>query len=669
MLIRKIPVYDFGNPQYLPLDNADFLNDKFYISLPALPQVFDKEKVLLSIPDALELRIIKRSYNDEGEDNASLKCEGCFYFNEADEWILEAEFNMCVSCGLPRDKYFLRLPISAPFMKDGNIGIYFDGTWVRFMKDGEILNENSGMDCFCKPSGDIFTDDMLKGIRVARVENVTVTYREEKTEVSPAFYFPEGWNANVGDVMAYYHDGTYHIMYLFDRRHHGSRNGAGAHYIAHLTTENLVDWYEQKPIAEIDRPWLTYGTGTMVFHDGRYYISYGLHTERYRGMEEKIEPVFNEKTGLFEAVTYEEIFSKGGLPAGAAYSVSDNGIDFVPGNLLFHAARNPSAYKSDNGGIILYCGYRGDGVFESESFDKPFGKSDRDFDFLNNAIMRNSSECPAFFSWNGYKYLIVGFTGYFRTLCPGSEEFVDASAMGENIYDGLSVPMVAEYGERRIIAGWVKSPRGWGGVMMQRELVQEDGGKLGMKWIPELLPELIGENLFGGKNITEGASLEKHQSYYLEITVNPESAKHFGISLEDGLSSCVTQLDFEEKRVQVGKSTKGCFAKRIPTMLEQMKNLPESITYYKSAGIEDIPQNACDYALSDITGIDNEFVLKMLIRYSKRLRSTVLDVEIAEKRTLISVRDGFFPEKVSFLKDGDLTFGNTKLYVINTAEY
>ena len=57
---------------------------------------------------------------------------------------------------------------------------------------------------------------------------------------------------------------------------------------------------------------------------------------------------------------------------GAAYSVSDDGIHFTPGEVLFHTGRNPSAYTNAAGGVSLYAGYGGEGVWETEGFDRPF---------------------------------------------------------------------------------------------------------------------------------------------------------------------------------------------------------------------------------------------------------------------------------------------------------
>lgn len=664
MIIRKIPIYNLKSASFAPIKSTDFLDGRFYLALPELPSEFDKEKLLFNAGNALILRVIKRSYNDDTEDINSLRREHCFYFGEEDEWILEAECNMQTPDGADKGKFFLRLPLSAPFAK-GKIGIYFDGTWIRFIKDGRVLNENAGMARFDVQNGDIFEDEVLKGIEASGADEVFAEYREEETQGTAAFYTPFGYNTNVGDVMTFFRNGVYHVIYLHDRRHHGSRNGFGAHYLCHMTTENLVDWYEQVPIADIGEPWMSYGTGTMLFYNGKYYMTYGLHTERYNGSEKITEPVFSEETGEFEIADMEEILKRGELPAGASYSVSDDGINFKASKKLFHASRNPSAYTSDKGGITCYCGYGGDGVFESESFTKPFRRAENNIDFVNNSIMGNTSECPAMFSWNGYKYVLVGFTGYFRTLEENDDTLSDAAALGEYIYDGLSVPMVSEFHDnRRIMAGWVKSPYGWGGVLMQRELVFERGGSLGTKWISELMPEPTGE--IRRDNFTKIA-IERKKSCYMELCVKPNGTKKFGLCLSDGNKACTFELDFENKRAQINDASRGEFAEPLETVIEQMKKADKKC-HYGEATDGNIPQNAKNYAISNIKGTDEDFSLKLILRYSKKMRSTVLDFEIAECRTMISVRDGFFPTEISILSEKSAAAENKAFYTIEDVE-
>lgn len=284
----------------------------------------------------------------------------------------------------------------------------------------------------------------------------------------------------------------------------------------------------------VDEPWQSYGTGTMLYHKGKYYMTYGLHAERYPDTTPKREPSYDEETEAYAPLSVSEVLKEGALPGGATYSVSDNGIDFTPSDVLFHAGRNPSAYVNEKGKIDLFVGYGGDGCFRAESMEGPFYKSELSFPYARRALMKNTTECPSFFTLNGYKYLLVGFTGYYRTLSPTDSEYTDASALGECIYDGLCVPMVASFGERRIMAGWVPGMLGWGGAMMQRELIAEEGGALGMKWIPELTPKPISENLLASGETSSDSIPLPENDLMLSMELSLEKEGKASLVFKDG---------------------------------------------------------------------------------------------------------------------------------------
>ena len=64
-----------------------------------------------------------------------------------------------------------------------------------------------------------------------------------ETPQGPAQYWsPRGHNVNIGDCMPFAYKGAYHLYCLYDRRHHGSQKGMGAHQWAHLSTDDLVHW-------------------------------------------------------------------------------------------------------------------------------------------------------------------------------------------------------------------------------------------------------------------------------------------------------------------------------------------------------------------------------------------------------------------------------------------
>ncbi len=171
--------------------------------------------------------------------------------------------------------------------------------------------------------------------------------------------------------------------------------------------------------------------------------------------------------------------------------------------------------------------------------------------------MRNSCECPSFFSWNGHRYLIMGVTGFWTAT--GNGPYENSAAEGYDIYDGLAVPMVAPYhDDRRLIGGWLKGI-GWGSCLILRELTFHKGGRLGMKWPAELMPSrerpVAGsETMTFKKGEVYTEPFPSGASRFYEIRIDPGKGRaHFAMRFIDKThpgESCEIQLNFGEKRAQ-----------------------------------------------------------------------------------------------------------------------
>ena len=94
------------------------------------------------------------------------------------------------------------------------------------------------------------------------------------------YWTPPYHNAWVGDVVTFFHDGRYHVFYLFDRRGHASKFGRGGHYFEHLSTTDFQTWVEHKPATPLEYKWETIGTGKPFLFNGKLSISPGLHPPR-----------------------------------------------------------------------------------------------------------------------------------------------------------------------------------------------------------------------------------------------------------------------------------------------------------------------------------------------------------------------------------------------------
>lgn len=274
-------------------------------------------------------------------------------------------------------------------------------------------------------------------------------------ERSVQYWTPDGHDAWVGDVAPGVFGGRLHVFYLFDRRHHGSKHGAGGHFFAHLSSADLARWDEHPPAVPVEEWWETLGTGTPFTKDGRLCLAYGLHTDR--------------------------IVKDGSRPTGGTFAVSGDGVRFAKTGTMITDAQNPSVYDRPGGGYELVTSYGGEkGIFRSDDLARWT---------LFDGALPFRGDCPSLFDWHGRRYLLQGFT---RFACspdgaPGS--FADRSEDPDAPYDGLSVPMVVPWkDDRRIYVGWLMHPAGWGGWLVFRELVAHPDGRLGMKWVPEISP-------------------------------------------------------------------------------------------------------------------------------------------------------------------------------------
>ena len=182
------------------------------------------------------------------------------------------------------------------------------------------------------------------------------------------YWTPPGHNSWVGDVVTSFYKGRYHVFYLYDRRHHQSKFGCGAHYFEHLSTTDFKSWTEHEAATPLDAQWECIGTGTPFVFDNRLYLSYGLHTTRVYPQEKTMLPAqwdylkTNGTTGSFNRET------TAGVPAGSTYSVSMDGVSpFMKSGILFHPCENPSVYIDPSGKLRMMANYRSRGIWESES--------------------------------------------------------------------------------------------------------------------------------------------------------------------------------------------------------------------------------------------------------------------------------------------------------------
>jgi beta-fructofuranosidase len=295
-------------------------------------------------------------------------------------------------------------------------------------------------------------------------------------------YFKPQGNLFVGDCIPFFHDGKYYLYWLLDSAHHRALNGLGGHQWALSVSADLKTWKQYPVVLGIDEAWeKSICTGSVAYHAGKFYAFYATRL----------------------------IDSAGKVNEQLSYAVSDDGIHFAKRkpNPFYTSAPGYSKRNFRDPKVIIDA----DGTFHlfvaSDRTDAPTVE--------NGALVHLTSqdlgqwtvhepliygqadvpECPDYFQWNGWWYLIYGQAGntyYLKSRSAyGPWEYPRYQALNE---DWVNVAKTAEFnGGRRILAGWIPSRRDlqdnqgevFGGNIVLRELSQEKDGTLNTFWPAE----------------------------------------------------------------------------------------------------------------------------------------------------------------------------------------
>lgn len=435
------------------------------------------------------------------------------------------------------------------------------------------------------------------------------------------FWTPEDHNAWVGDVAVCQFRGRFHVFYLYDRRHHHGKDRQGGHFFAHISSADLRHWVHHQVAVPIEDWWQTVGTGTPFVKDGKLYLTYGWHTSRFMPESETTYPAMNEyfrqhgKMGVFK---YSEL---AGYPMGGTYCWSEDGRGFTQSEKLFHTAQNPTVYNRDDGRLGLVNSYGGThGYYVSDTLG--------DWEMYDDAIPI-SGDCPCPFSWKGRHYLLQGFEGMAFSPDGRPGTFVDWTRAGEAVYGGLSVPMVAPWGDdRRIVVGWVNHVGGWGGWLCIHELIQFPDGVLGEKWCPEAMPPTR-------KVAMEGGRAEVGGRYDLLEFSGLPCDRVFKLVFADPRAATAVELGVDPQ------AARAWYASVLPDGARAEALTVREAVAAKGDGKWHARPHHCDsYAIERLRGLDRPFGLRVIVHYDPKSAATVLDAEIAGTRTMVCRRAG-----------------------------
>ena len=459
------------------------------------------------------------------------------------------------------------------------------------------------------------------------------------------YWTPRGHDSWVGDVATIFNEDRYHVFYLYDRRHHDSKFGVGGHYFEHFSTTDFINWTEHEAATPIEEQWETFGTGTPFVYNGKLYLSYGLHTSRIYPdsltMYAKIKDYYNEhkKTGNFKSDP--EAF----YPSGATYSIStDNISNFKKSGSLFHFSENPSIFTTPEGKLKMYANFRAKGTWESASLDSGWYCTDPEFP--------KGGDCTFDFKWDKYEYVIGGFVNLWRRPVGKNERWTDVVAQGKDFYNGVNVPSVSSIGNGRyIMAGWMPIT-GWGGPFMIHELIQYPDGRIGTKWMKEVIPS-TSTAIVLAKNAQQKNSFSVNDdNYILAFDVVPQKKKNGKLAVSflaaenDYEKACEMQINTAALTAHYSNAVKDSFA-------EPQKSLRQGGN----------PGEVHNYAIENIIGVDKPFMVRILVKSNPKLDGTIIDTEIAGQNTLVTYRNRLSVKNI-VLNIADIGVRNIRLMKI-----
>ncbi|GAB3932012.1 family 43 glycosylhydrolase [Mucilaginibacter myungsuensis] len=300
-------------------------------------------------------------------------------------------------------------------------------------------------------------------------------------------YFRPKGDLYVGDVMPFAHNGTFYNYWLLDSAHHASLKGLGGHQWVLSTSTDLINWKQHPIVVGIDEEWeKSICTGSVVFYKGTFYAFYATRLVDKEGR-------VNEQL---------------------SYAISADGINFKKQkpNPFYTSApgyskrdfRDPKVFVDEKTGEfhLLVSSWQEGSVLAHQggALVHMVSKDLKDWKVLDPILTGQPSvpECPDYFSWNGWWYLVYSDnsdTYYVKSRNPyGPWETPRHQALNESWSN--VVKTAAFKNGRRIASSWVPSRRDdkdyngetFGGNLLFREVTQDADGTLNTKFPAEMIP-------------------------------------------------------------------------------------------------------------------------------------------------------------------------------------
>ncbi len=524
-------------------------------------------------------------------------------------------------------KYRIGFPLAQVEVGEHEFAVFFDGVRFQILCDGLVMDcdfpENPPVHIYDRDVCCELHSGNIKSLRFANdLAGLKKTAKKISIPGKIQYYTPYGGNTWAGDVTVCHYKGRFHIFYLHDRRHHGSRNGKGAHEFWHISSDDFVNWTDHGPVVEIKAPWQAVGTGSAFEFQGKLYLTYGLHTERAVPAHKHTKQLFVRNIAQYGHSGLLHMSEIGALlPHGSSYVSSDDGLNFSCSDMLMHYLVNPVVVPQEDGSLVL-CQqglWKSDHLGDWKLFDESF------LPYYENSFARNCLDCPAFFKIGSWEYCIVGFTGFFGRE-NGSDKWIDFTEKGWDTYDGTNVPMTAWFNGKLIECGWLGGI-GWGSCLVMREIIALGNGRLGKRWIEETLPE------FGkAQEFIRFENIEKTGDWLFEFTVDPADGE-FSVHFSGNGRECIFSLN-----PSAGRAQWSSLQEYVPSFREEVLTSPKKTIFSQFTYS---PHQGHDYAKENMILPNGVFTVRILLHNAPKIGASVLDAEIAGVHTMATMRKEF----------------------------
>jgi beta-fructofuranosidase len=323
-----------------------------------------------------------------------------------------------------------------------------------------------------------FKNERWKARKMYNQPDVTYPSLPENTT---QYFKPQG-DFYAGDCMPFYHNGIFHLYYLLDQGHHSALGGLGGHQWAHAATRDLRRWTHHPLALAISQAHEgSICTGSVFFYLDTYYAFYAT---RNRDWTQHL-CLATSPDGVHFGKDASNPFAS--PPTGfSPVHYRDPVVFQDPHTGLFHllaTARLENYPLEGYGGCLAHL-------------SSPDLRHWETLEPLLIPGLPGEPECPDWFEWNGWYYLVFSHAGvaHYRMshdpLGPWLRPRVDTLDS-----PAARVMKTAAFGsQRRIGAAWIGAREGsredgawqFGGNVLLREIRQRADGSLYPAFLPEM---------------------------------------------------------------------------------------------------------------------------------------------------------------------------------------